>query len=215
VRLRNKGRQLHETDTNLDIIRPVLRSQASHAPVLYFSAEDAALVQEFLDRQQVVKFAILHAGARRKLRQWNLDRFALAARYLHEKHGLDIVFAGSPEDSHDIAVINSYLDFRTHDFTTGFSLSQFSCLCSRASFYLGNESGPLHIASAFGIPLLGLFGPGVPDVFYPRSARAQVLHHVLPCNPCDQIHCVYPGNPCISRIELADVLGKIDEILHK
>src|SRR5690606_14559545 len=104
---------------------------------------------------------------------------------------------------------------RSYDITEGFSLSVFSAFCSRASFYLGNESGPMHIASAFDVPLLGLFGPGVPYVFYPQGLKAEVLHHILPCNPCDQIHCVHPENPCISRIEVNDVLRKIDEIMAK
>jgi ADP-heptose:LPS heptosyltransferase len=215
VRLRNKGNQLHEIDTNLAIIQPILQKAALNTPRLFFSEEDATSVARFLDNRGIRKFAIIHAGARRKLRQWNLDRFTLAAQYLHEKYGFEIVFAGSAEDRPDIETIRSFLNFPTFDCTEGFSLSQFSYLCFRSSFYLGNESGPLHIASAFEVPLLGLFGPGVPNVFYPRSAGAKILHHVLSCNPCDQIHCVYPGNPCISRIEIADVLEKIDEILHK
>jgi len=216
TRLKNKGKQLHEIDTNFDIIRPLLPGYVkSQNPQLYYSQSDVTIVNEWIALNKIQKFAVLHAGARKKLRQWNLDRFALAAEYLHHTYGFEIVFAGAKEDQKDITIINSYLNFQTFDFTTGFSLSQFSYLCSLADFYLGNESGPMHIASAFNRPLIGLFGPGVPDVFYPRSDRAKVLHHVLSCNPCDQIHCVHPENPCISRIQAVDVLEKIDEILHE
>ncbi len=216
IRLKHKGSQLHEIDTNFEIIQPVLKPHVIPAdPALYYSEADAARVNEFLETNNIKAFAIIHAGARRKLRQWNHERFALAAQYLHDRYGLQIIFAGSGEDAQDIAAIRSQLSFPAYDFTAGFSLSQFSCLCSRASFYLGNESGPMHIASAFGTPLIGLFGPGVPYVFYPRSQRSAVLHIILSCNPCDQVHCVHPENPCISRIQVSEVLVKIDEILHK
>lgn len=216
VRLHHRGKQLHEVSTNFEVIKPLLApGTVNEEPRLYFSESDRAKVEEFLASHHIGKFAIIHAGARRKLRQWNLDRFALAARYLNESYGMDIVFAGAAEDNGDIDKIQALLPFKSFRFTEGYTLSQFSCLCSKASFYLGNESGPLHIASAFEVPLVSLFGPGVPVVFYPRSPRSAVLHHVLSCNPCDQIHCVHPENPCISRIQVVDVLGKIDEILQQ
>lgn len=215
VRLRNRGEQQHEVVTNFEVVRPLLaEGTLNEAPRLYYSENDRMRVEEFLISRQIGSFAIIHAGARRKLRQWNLDRFALAAQYLRERYGMDIIFAGSEEDNEDIGKIQALLPFKSYRFTEGYTLSQFSCLCSRASFYLGNESGPMHIASAFGVPLVGLFGPGVPLVFYPRSPRSSVLHHVLSCNPCDQLHCVHPENPCISRILAGDVLIKIDEILQ-
>ena len=215
VRLRNKGRQLHEVTTNFEVVKPLLApGTVNEAPRLYYSERDRVKVEDFLASNHIGKYAIIHVGARRKLRQWNLDRFALVAQYLRERYGMDIIFAGSAEDNSDIAQVQALLPFASYRFTEGYSLSQFSCLCSKASFYLGNESGPMHIASAFEVPLLGLFGPGVPVVFYPRSPRSAVLHHVLSCNPCDQIHCVHPGNPCISRILVADVLVKVDEILQ-
>jgi ADP-heptose:LPS heptosyltransferase len=123
TRLRNKGRQLHEIDSNLEIIRPVLQEgKERFAPVLYYSEAGAARVRDFLEKHGIEKFALIHAGARRKLRQWNLDRFALAAQYLHERYGFEIIFAGSPEDRQDIETIRSYLSFKTYDFTEGFSL---------------------------------------------------------------------------------------------
>jgi ADP-heptose:LPS heptosyltransferase len=213
VRLRNKGKQKHEIQTNLEVIEPITGKLTDLKPVLYFSEDERRQVQEFLEKRHVGRFAILHAGARRKLRQWDLDKFAVAATYLHDAYGLDILFAGSAEDLPDIRKIQSQLAFTSHDITDGFSLSAFSACCSQASFYLGNESGPMHIASAFALPLIGLFGPGVPHVFYPIGEKVRVLHHILPCNPCDQIHCVHPENPCISRIAANDVLEKIDEIM--
>ncbi|MBL7838226.1 MAG: glycosyltransferase family 9 protein [Bacteroidetes bacterium] len=214
VRWANKGKQLHEIDTNAEVVKPLLgQMDKLFWPKLYFSADDEQQVDAFLKQNQLSRFAIVHAGARKKLRQWPLNRFALAVKHLKHKHHLDIVFAGTEEDESDIKIINDQLDFKTASFTRGFSLSQFNALCSKASFYLGNESGPLQIASVFNLPLIGLFGPGVKDVFYPRGAKARVIHPILECNPCDQVHCVRPENPCIQLIDIHEVTGTIDILL--
>jgi hypothetical protein len=49
--------------------------------------------------------------------------------------------------------------------------------------------------------------------FYPMSARSRILHDVLDCNPCDQIHCVRPSDRCIDRIGLAAVQFAVNEVL--
>ena len=214
VRLRNKGKQLHETITNTETIWPITGKMEIPQKPLFFSSEDERVVQVFLAQHQIKQFAVIHAGARRKLRQWPKDRFAKAVNYLKTFYGLDIVFAGTAEDEADIEVIKKDLNFSCYNFTQGYSLSQFSALCKQASIYLGNESGPLQIASAMEIPVIGLFGPGVPDIFYPLSPKSMVIHHVLKCNPCDQIHCVQPQNPCIEMISNDVVRGAINEILH-
>src|SRR5690606_19177777 len=106
-------------------------------------------VNSFLNENNIAKYAVIHAGARRVLRQWEPARFAQVCQYLKDRYKLEIVCAGTQEDEATIQEIQSKLDFKIHSFTQGFSLADFSCLCSKASFYIGNESGPLHIASAF------------------------------------------------------------------
>ena len=214
VRWRNKGKQLHETQTNTESIWPVCGQVDVPQTPLFYSKADEAKVQAFIAENALRQFAIIHAGARRVLRQWPKSRFSQIAAFLKEVHGLDIVFAGTEEDEQDIEEIRSNLNFKTYLFTRGFSLSQFSCLCQQARIYVGNESGPLQIASAMQLPVVGLFGPGVPDIFYPLSPKSLVLHHVLDCNPCDQVHCVRPDNPCINLISFDMVRGAVNEILN-
>src|SRR5574343_44633 len=214
VRLRNKGQQLHETITNTQTVWPICGEVNIHQSKLFYSEQDKEKVNHFLQVNGLQKFAIIHVGARRVLRQWPKSRFTQITAFLKEIHGLDIVFAGTEEDEKDINEIRTGLNFETFLFTRGFSLSQFACLCQHATIYVGNESGPLQIASAMQVPVVGLFGPGVPDIFYPLSSKSVVIHHVLDCNPCDQVHCVRPEDPCINLISFDMVRGAVNEILN-
>ena len=105
---------------------------------------------------------------------------------------------------------------KTQVYCSNFGLQGFASLCKYATIFLGNESGPLQIAATYKtLPLIALYGPGVPNVFYPIGSNKRVLHHVLDCNPCDQVNCVQPNNPCIEIIQTLDVQNEIDLLLKE
>ena len=92
-------------------------------------------------------------------------------------------------------------------------LLSFYAFIATSKLYIGNESGPLQLADIAEVPLVAIYGRGVPVVFYPQSACSRVLHKVLDCNRCDQIHCIRPSDRCIERISLALVQLAISEVL--
>jgi len=212
----NKGVHPHEVFTNLQIIEPLLNKIPSEPSILLsFSPSDIITAQQFLTGNQINRFAVFHCGARKKLRQWKEANFIQAANYLKKEHALDIIFAGDETDIPMISRMQSALDFKSYSVANSFSLSAFGALCKQAQVFLGNESGPLHIAAASGCSVLGLFGPGEPKVFYPWGAKAHYLHEVLECNPCDQINCKYPNNTCMDRISVAAVQEKLKAIISQ
>ena len=216
IRLKNKlsGGQKHEVVTNFQIIEPLLSAGTSIlSPELHIGNEEKKPVEDYLNKNQIRKYAVIHCGARRKLRQWSISNFVWLARHLKEAYGLGIVFVGTSEDEPDIEAIVSQLPIKSFVSTRDFNLLQFAALTSNATVFVGNESGPIHIAAVVNTPLLGLYGPGVKDVFYPIGQKSKIIHHVLDCNPCDQIHCVRPENPCINLITTAEVSEKLQELL--
>ena len=217
VRLKHKraGRHPHALQTNFEVITPLLATETSiPAPRLYPSAKDQEAAQEFIRKNQLTRFAVLHPGARRELRRWPAERFAQLAAILHRELSMQIVFIGDPSEKELVTSIQEQIPFPTFSTTGVLSLGAFAALMPKASLFIGNESGPLHIAALSGAPSLGLYGPGEPHVFYPVTPRTAVLHKILECNPCDQVHCKYPNNPCIQRITIEEVREKITELLN-
>ena len=211
---RKAGKHPHEVLTNLQIVKPIISDENQHTkPELFFEEKALQKVDDFILQNSISHFAILHTGARKSLRKW--DKYNQLASYLKEKRGLDILFIGDKNDTKDIEIIQQKIPFKTYDFSGIFNLSEFAALASKATIYIGNESGPLHIAALSGIPVIGLFGPGEPFIFYPWSDKADYVHHVLTCNPCDQINCIHPDNPCIKRITFDEVVEKVNDLLSK
>ncbi|MCB9251026.1 MAG: glycosyltransferase family 9 protein [Flavobacteriales bacterium] len=217
VRLKNKikGRQKHETETNFEIIKPLLPEGVEiKKPVIYINDYAKKMVNMYLDKNDIGKFLIIHPVARKKLRQWPANRFAQLISEIHRKFKIEIVIVGTKEEKEVINSIEKMTNATVHKCVSEFNLLELAYLCERSELYIGNESGPLHIAAVMDTPLIGLYGPGVKDVFYPIGKSSHVLHNILDCNPCDQEKCVRPESPCIELIELAEVQTLAFELLN-
>ena len=216
VRLNNKlhGGQKHEVITNFEVIESLLpKGTTPLVPKIICDENSKEFVYEFIIEKKLQNFAVIHCGARRILRQWPVENFASLIKILNEKYKLQIVFAGADEDEPVINKIRELAKIEAIICTRNFSLLHFASLVQRAKLFVGNESGPLHIAAVMQTPLVGIYGPGVPHVFYPIGEKSKVVHHILDCNPCDQVHCVRPENPCINLVTLLEVEQNISEIL--
>ena len=159
-------------------------------------------------------YAILHTGARRELRRWPLERFVALSKWLLSEKNLIPIWVGTVDEESQLdEAFAKGASGKKWMAPEGSSLLSFHAFIASSKLYVGNESGPLQLADIAEVPLVAIYGPGVPDVFYPLSTRSRVLHEVLDCNPCDQIHCVCPFDRCIDRISLASVQLAVSEVL--
>lgn len=109
-------------------------------------------------------YAVIHALASAVNKSWPAERFIEVARTLHH---LEPVFIGGPGDD-----LTPFGEFRTQ---VNPSLKDTLVLMQSASLFIGNDSGPAHIAAAFNIPLVVLFGESDPLIWAPWRAQAQTL----------------------------------------
>lgn len=218
IRYRNRkaGKHPREIETNLQVIEPVVDlHNIIHKPQITVSREDRQEAEKFLASERIGKFALFHTGARRLLKKWPLERVAEVMKMLHEQYHLEPVIVGDHSDSEDIETLQPLVPFRIHQAAGKTSLLTFAAMCERAEIFIGNDSGPFHIAAAMGTRSLALFGPGDP-VFHPHphQSNATFIHHILECNPCDMVHCKYRENPCIKRITVDEVRDKIAQLFR-
>ncbi len=211
VRMRNRklGKHPREIETNLQVIEPVMDAEnLVHDPVIIVTEQERNEAEQFLKERNIGKFALFHTGARRILKKWPLERVAEIMKLLHTRYGLKPVIAGDKNDSEDLQLLQPMVPFEIHQAAGEISLLTFAAMCEKATLFIGNDSGPFHIAAAMGTKSIALFGPGDP-VFHPHQANARFIHHILECNPCDMVHCKYPENPCIRRIVVEEVEKEI------
>ena len=89
------------------------------------------------------------------------------------------------------------------------TLRQLAALIQRSALYVGMDSGPMHLAAAFGVPTVALFGPSDPARFSPYRQPAAIVCRDIPCSPCGVPTCRLGTVECMTSIEVDDVLEAI------
>jgi ADP-heptose:LPS heptosyltransferase len=112
------------------------------------------------------KIAVIHAAAANAGKSWRADGFAAVADHL-QLEGIEPVFIGAASD--DLSGFEKYRVLK------GAPLAEVKNLLSEATLFVGNDSGPAHMAAAFGLPVAVIFKSSDPDIWKPWRTPSEVL----------------------------------------
>ncbi len=142
-------------------------------------------------------YAVLHVGAAYHTKQWAAERFAEVARWLRRDQGLDPVILAGPGQTQLLAEMQEF------DCFDNLSLGDLLSLLSGAELFVGNDSGPAHVAAAFGVPSVVIFGSSNADVWHPWKTRHEVVETAWDCKPCPGDRCyAFDAPRCILSVEV-------------
>ena len=210
---------LHEVETNLEVVRPLLGSRLPDRPAVEIFPSESAResMRRKLEAAGVdfrAPIVCIHPGAAWRPRAWRPERFAAVADWIQDLYHPQVLFVGSSEERDiEAAVRASAKGRRTFWLAGELTWQDLATLLERARLFIGNEGGPAHVAAANRIPSVVLSGPQEPGRFHPWSDLSVVLHHRVHCCPCRQDVCVHPENPCVNLIELEEVKAQVRRIL--
>ena len=112
-------------------------------------------------------YAVLHPMASAPDKIWPQSHFLEIADHIDRTLRLEPVFIAGPGESLDA--------FRRYSCVEGASLEEVKSLLAGARLFVGNDSGPAHIAAAFGLPVVVLFGSSDPDIWRPWQTEGVAL----------------------------------------
>ena len=112
-------------------------------------------------------YAVIHPFASAPEKTWPAGRFVSVAVHLREACGLEPLFLAGPSD--DPSPFSAFQVWRNAP------LDEVKSLMSGASLFIGNDSGPAHVAAAFGVPVVVLFGASDSIVWAPWRTESQIL----------------------------------------
>jgi len=177
--------------------------------IFYLGAERCDIPKAKLFTKGAVEprpIAVIHPLASAPDKTWPAENFVAIAGCLRDRWGLEPVFIGAATDD-----LNTFREFKT---IAGASLSEIKSLIASASLFIGNDSGPAHIAAAVKTPLVVLFGPASSQRWRPWRAPAEVVQNYFACNPCAMYTCEAFDEPeCIRSISVEQVMGAVDRLL--
>ncbi len=166
----------HLVDRTLDLLRSLGIEDPSARFDLSIPGEAEVWAAAFIRQAHLgCDFALIHPGAGCVSRRWPPRQYARVARYLGESYRMPSVVVWSDGQEHQWAE-----EIVAHSGGHGImasptNLNQFAALVRKALFFLGGDSGPLHIAAAVNTPCVALFGPTQADERGPYGGRHTIV----------------------------------------
>jgi lipopolysaccharide heptosyltransferase II len=152
----------------------------------------------------------LFVGGTHQSKIWQLENFARLSDRLICEYDFNVIIFGGPKEKDKISLIKQKVKEQAV-FVSDVSVRELSAIISGCSVFITNDTGPMHIGVALGVPTIALFGPGEPDVWFPYldNKKNFLIHNKLPCWPChpEGYHC--SEYSCIKMISVDDVIKTI------
>ena len=203
---------LHETTRNLDVLQqagiPIPVKTATFEVTTdekKWGAELLAMYQVDMERLLIA----IHPGSPITLKRWLPERFAELADWLIARKRAQVLFVGVADELPIITEIQTRMRGESISIAGKTNLTQLASILHAADVFIGNDSGPMHLAAAVGTRTLGLYGPGDPTRFGPAGEKCQTIRRKADC-PCSGVTCQFGEAGCMSKIQVTDVIQSLE-----
>jgi heptosyltransferase-2 len=161
----------------------------------------------------------VHPGSVWATKRWSVDGFARLIGMLKQRYPCEILLFGGPDDTAVIAEVQELCGGCGVSLVDRIALHELPAALGLCSVLITNDSGPMHIAVAEGVPVVAIFCATTPALgFYPYSSKAIVLEKDLPCRPCSSHggrRCPLGTEDCIRLIGPEQVYQAVVQLLDR
>ncbi|MGC2510277.1 MAG: glycosyltransferase family 9 protein [Acidobacteriaceae bacterium] len=200
---------VHVVEQANEVVNAVLREDLPYqAPALPIDPVAEGWCDKWLAERGIDRFVLMNPGAGWGAKCWPAERYAAVAAELPAM-GLATVVNIGPGESRLANAFSS--DPNARVFSMMGSMGQLIACTRRASLFIGGDTGPLHLAAALKIPVVGIYGPTNPARNGPYGTRAIVLRH--PASKRDHTRRSEPETGLLT-ITVEDVLEAAQQLLQ-
>jgi glycogen(starch) synthase len=204
----------HEVERQLDILRSIGAKPRDTGLEVWTTQTDELYARDALKKlppSETVLNIAFAPGASWPFRCWPSSHFIQLGNWLQEKYGANIlIIAGKVEQELGLKIEQGLHKSQTLNLTGKTTLREMASVLRHCKLFIGNDSGPLHVAAASGVPVIGFFGPGEYQRFKPWGTNHEAIYLGLSCSPCSE-NCHFDEPRCIKGINLSYV----EKILSK
>jgi predicted lipopolysaccharide heptosyltransferase III len=206
---------VHTVESTLQVFR-WLGVRTSVAPALRYEShrEAAARIASRLSGADLLAnapYVVVHPAAVMDTKRWPADRFAALIAWLRAA-GFAVVMTCGPGEDALVASIQQMTDQAMA--LPGLSIPELAELIRGARCYIGNDSGPMHLATALGTPTVAIWGSSSSVRWHPWGVEHRVVQNPFSCNPCPGYRCLVASSPlCIESVTVAQVQAAVHELL--
>ena len=216
----------HEVERNLNIIRFLEGEVREDHLELWLSEDDEAFAEQILMNHNVGREDLLVGlgpGAGKPQKVWPLESFMELGDWLIREYGAKLLVVGGSKEEKLGKVLKQELGDSVVNIAGMTTLRQTAALIKRCQLFVGNDSGPMHLAAAVGVAVIELSChplTGLPDRvnsphrFGPWGVRSIVLQPRFPIPPCQE-QCIADEPHCILGITVEQVKQAVSKLLSQ
>jgi heptosyltransferase-2 len=148
-------------------------------------------------------------------KRWYPERFAEVASKFSDKYDI-IIFGGPNEVEMAQDIENSLKKLGVNNYTNLAGKTNIEELCSNiggCSLFVTNDSGPMHIAAAYQVPTVAIFGPTrYKETSQWMNEKGIIVRHEMECSPCMKRECPLKHHECMKSIDASEVVDALKSI---
>ena len=158
---------------------------------------------------------VIQPSSRFHTKEWTDSGFAEISDTLQNQYGYATLLVGTEEEKPKIRRVAGLCRTRPASIW-GLTIPELTWVLDQASLFVGNDSGPTHMAAALGIPVLVLFGSSDSSLWHPWKTTHEIVQNPFDCNPCPGYRCHVYGQPrCILGITPLQVKEALQRLLER
>lgn len=210
-----KIEQQHQVVTYKALLQALGVRVSDRLPRLYVTEEEVARVHVLLKQQGITPDHILvginPGAAFGSAKCWLPSRFREVTHRLLENPSVRVVYFGDAAGAPLVQDICLGMPERVVNLAGKTTIRELMAFIKVCTVFLTNDSGPMHIASALGTPLVALFG-STSEVKTGPFGKSTVIHNHVECSPCYRRECT-KGFECMKTIEVDTVFQAINALI--
>ena len=210
----SKGEE-HMVNKNLSLLKKLgIRVNGNEFRLIYPNPEIHKLADKIfskynLDRR---KFTVgIYPGGGWVTKRWETDKFAILCDNLKESFNPQILLISGKGEEHLVEEIKNKVKNKPFVISNT-TLKELTALISRIDLFIGGDTGPLHIASAIGIPTVAIFGPSDPSKNGPYGNWKKIVQKDLECKNCYKRSC--DSIRCMKEINVKEVFEAASSLIN-
>jgi heptosyltransferase-2 len=207
--------EVHQVDYYLGLIEGMGWQAEGREPSLFLNDGDIESTSRMLYSHGIANHDFIvgfnPGAAYGSAKRWPEERFAIIGDWVAERWNARVMLFGSSSEREIGLGISQRMHHNPINLCGLTTLGQAMALIKRCNFFLTNDSGLMHIAAAFRVPLVALFGPTSQITTGPMSSNATIVRHALDCSPCLKETCPL-DHRCMLSIEPDEVWDAMESL---
>ena len=180
--------EIHQRDYFLHLLKPLGIAASSERLVLPVTSSEETeawdrLKQNHIQRSNLI-IGVNPGSTYGTAKRWAPERFAELADRLMTEQGARVLMFGGPGEVGLVKAICDRMKQKPIQFAGQTSVRQLMALIKQCRLFITNDTGPMHVANALGVPIVAIFGSTNTKTTSPAQPDFRLVHKGVSCSPC-------------------------------